>query len=101
MQTLNRFEDVVDATRKMILAFRRHHMKPPAAILLSDKQDAFAIIHDMRLTSPEYVIDPSVMSASNVVEFDGKPCGTMEICGVKFYWPLQPLADKQGGYHYG
>lgn len=96
----DRFNDVANATLGMIRAFRRHGMTPPVAILLADRKDAYAIIYAARQET-SMVIEPHNMNPTNVVEFDGKPCGTMEICGIKFYWPLIRIAKPEGGFIYG
>jgi hypothetical protein len=84
----------------MVGAFKKHGMTPPMAILLANRDDAYAIIMACRQENNMF-INPENMNTSNVVEFDGKACGTMEICGVKFYWPLQRIARREGGFIYG
>jgi len=96
----DRFTDVANATMTIRKAFMRNNMTPPIAILLANKEDAYAIIYAARQELIQ-MIDPHKMNPTNVVEFDGKPCGTMEICGIKFYWPLERIALPEGGFIYG
>lgn len=92
------FSDVAEAARGIIRAFKRHHMKPPTAILLENKEDAFRIM----ASAQDFNLTPVVLSPRpNVHEFDGKPWGLIEICGIKFYYPLQQIPLEGGGFYYG
>lgn len=93
------FNEVADATLRLTRAFRRHQMNAPVAILLKDKKDAYRIMHSASKTIDFQIADAA--SSTNVVEFNGTACGMMEICGVKYYWPLTRIAKPEGGFIYG
>lgn len=97
----DRFSDVADATLRMSVTFKAHGMTPPTAILLDNKQDAYSILYAARQENCEFMINPQDLNPTNVHEFDGKPCGMMELYGIKFYWPLEKIAKPSGGFYYG
>ena len=92
-------EDVANATIELIKAFRRHHMDAPTSILLPDKRQAMLLVKDLHEKLPN--VFGRGIGTVQIKEFNGRACGYVDIANIRYYWPLDQIAQRRGGYIYG